>query len=345
MLRCRRRSIGILLVAWLFVCTGCREAPDSTDPDAAGGITSGRVPDASRLTISLDGKETRRAVTAGQTVKIDGKPFRVEAIRAWSGIVRTPQGEPMVVLSLLRGGEPWIDDAMIGADAWLSQENTGVVLRWHETEGAAEKAANRKSVGTSDSARWGVRDTNRIHWFNTFAPGTGAETDDGTFVSIYGMQRGANPADTTLDLFVRKGQETRRELVKPHTAGPESLILFEDPAALASVLVIHGWRDDAAIATWYRRNKRVSSSRLVPGVAWLGEGASASVRLEQIFGSAASVTAENSTVDEIVLAGEQRRFRVREGEVVRIGDARVRFMHSAPMAAPPAASEQKASGE
>mgnify|MGYP007073294889 CR=1 FL=1 len=103
------------------------------------------------------------------------------------------------------------------------------------------------------------------------------------------------------------------------------LVVFEVPGLGEPVVEVHAWHEGAAAIKVIPRNGQTVSQVLEDGETFEAPGAA--IRLEQVLSAASTVSAEVSPYYEAVLERDGRRYRLREGEQVRIGDARVQFYY------------------
>lgn len=329
--RFRRARAGfedVIAVRWLmfaFSAVGVLAGCGPPDPGGGPRALSSRPSEPERpgpvLGISLYGEDRTVPVAETTEVTIGGEVFRVQAIRPWSGLMRTATGEPMAQVSVRVGNESARDVYLLDGVWREVGDDLSLILHWHETEDAAREAAARPHDPVA-GARWGVRDGASVHWFDTFTPGVGGETSDGMTVELVSLgRRDDQPA---IEVAIRGDADEQRKVITP---GDESgRVLFEVPGMRRYVVNLHAWRDAAVLlAATSRAGVSTDVNRVSTGDVWQPDALPIAVRVGEVLHSAVPVEEVDSPLQEIVLKGPAGRLRVREGEAVRVGDALVRF--------------------
>lgn len=274
-----------------------------------------------------------QAIVPGGDLSVAGEAYRVEELRRWRGLLREPResgGVPMAMVAVGRRGETWLEDILLVDGQWARIEPLAATLRlvWVDNEEEARTGLAKGFAGL-DAARWGVQDGGVTHWFESFAPGTGLELDDGREVTLLGLDEtraGPDGAHAPALLYeVRAGGESRREWAFANAAATESLVRFDHPARADALLVLYVWRDDYALAGAYRAGDLVGSAEIGSGAVYAAPLDGLELRLDQATGAAVFVGEAASPLWEAVLRSEDRVLRLREGEAVRVGDLLVRF--------------------
>lgn len=274
------------------------------------------------LTVSLYGEDETHELTPGASFSLNGERVAVLALRPFAGLLSDAQGVPMANVSLRTGDALWIENVMLMNERWRRLES-GLALRliWCTNESEAVHFADEGRPGL-ESARWGVRDRGRTHWFGTFVPGAGVELDDGTSVTLIGLEE-SDAGSSVLEVEVMKDGASDRRRIQANIAGP--LIEFEYPGLIADLLLVYAWADDAALVAYLHETDTVQIAKLAGGESWTPSGSDLSVRLEQAMRTAVPVAAGQTTLYEVLLDLASVRVRVRQGEAVRVGDALLRY--------------------
>ncbi len=270
------------------------------------------------LKISQYGEDEYVQMSPGTEILVNDSIVKVVALRPYVGLWPDPQGVPMACVSVRKGGS-WGEDVMLRSNQWLNLEGALTIrFLWCENEEEARRLVARGRPGI-ETARWGVRDEGRTHWFRSFNPGTGVELADGRIVTL----RGLDTADGAIDVDIRDENDSASRRILANADDP--LVVFEHPSLNPDLLLLYAW-DDAEILAAYlsgagdSRHEVISSGRVwKPGV---GEFA---VRLEQVSRAAVPVEDGQDTIFEAVLEFASSRVRVRQGEAVRMGDALLRY--------------------
>jgi hypothetical protein len=256
----------------------------------------------------------------GTEVAIDGRPFRITAVRTWQGLLPISGGAPMASLTLLvKDGEPIENMPLrvgqrldVGAD--LSLE-----LRYCADRADALSQVAAEPIGTREG-RWGVADANGVIWFEGFSPGAGARLMDGSLV--------------TLESFEPDGPAIT---VRKRTANGEELLRQDGPSTDPPLLLEYGDANSHRLALYVIEDNRVLISaigadgnpvELAAGETWATPAARCLLRLEQALLAAAPVDSMDSPFFEVVLESAEARVRVRQGEAVRVGDALLRYLRA-----------------
>lgn len=282
-----------------------------------------------RLRISVSGDERTIDLTPGAAIDVGGKNYRVSVVRTWRGLLPTQDGRPGASVSMFHGDEPVVENLLVveGQRVKIERGPT-LTLQWHPDAETCRRAAAAPGMD-EQSARWGVADDGRVHWFESFVPGTGVTLDDGTVVLLERfLPRGdsAAGADKEPVLIVRWGAGDDAERIRVAGASDEPPILAQYPGQDRLEFCLHAYTAGRAWTVLGSPEDRAGPVELESGERWQPDGAAYGLRLEQVLPSAAPVTEANSPFFEAVLESGEDRLRVRQGEAVRAGDALLRYM-------------------
>lgn len=284
------------------------------------------APASGTLEISQYGEDEYIDLSPGASFRLNDASGTVVAIRSYTGLWPDPQGIPMVGISIRRNGS-WIENIALQSDEGLSvQSGLAVRFLWCADDGEARRRAAEGRPGI-ESARWGVRDSTRTHWSNSFLPGTGVELADGSTVKILGLLEDARGDPTAIEVEIRQADAVVRRRIA--TDADDPLIVFEYPALKAEVVLLHAWSEDKALLTYLPYGAESDQALLSIGQEWEGGGEGIAIRLEQISRAALKISPSQSGLFEAVLQIGSSRVRVREGQAVRVGDALLRYTHNA----------------
>ena len=301
-----------------------------------------------------EGKETH-AVHEGDLLNLDGATAKVTSVQPWAGLIRNASGVPMACFSIRRPGERWTEYLFINSDLWLYLEpSIAVRLRWFTSKEMAETRFPSELAEVA-SARWGVTEGRVVHWFESLIPGAGITLRDGTEVTLLKYEeehpaaQGPRPA---ILVGVKRDEEEDRPPTADWTVANEArtqeagqkkaLIRFDCPTRCDTVIYLNAWRDNAPIVAAFQKGALCGKKLLEEGRTWQPADAFPyELRLDQAISQAVPVEVEGGrwpaeageTIWGAVLEMPSRQVRLREGEVVRIGDARLRY-HRRPV--PPA---------
>lgn len=283
------------------------------------------------LKISLDGEDTEVELSPGTVFAVGDNTAAALALRPYVGLWPDPMGTPMLSVSI-RLRDLWIEHVFLQSKQWLHFED-GLTIRflWCDNEEEARRhiAAGRPGI---ESARWGVHDEGRTHWFSSFAPGAGVELADGRIVTLLALDEAPGNADAAIEVEISELTATTRRRIPANTDDP--LVVFEYPSFNADLLLLYAWEDAKALADYLPQDADSVYAQLTPGEEWIPEAGGIAVRLEQVSRAAVPVESGQSTIFEALLQIASSRVRVRQGEAVRVGDALLRFSPKKP---PPSA--------
>jgi len=276
-----------------------------------------RLPDLEVIEARAPGAEpVETPAVPGQAVPVSGGDAAILEVGPWAGIIPEPGGRPLAALSWRSAPDaPWTQGVFLEEAQWtfLAPE-AAFHLQWTTDEAAAEAALPEAPPGL-DAARWGVRDVRRVHWFQSFEPGTACTVSDGAEYVL--LQRPEEAAAPVLRVGVRKGEEKRVLEVSANTAGADAPVLFEHPGALPVRVLVRPWREGAAWVAAWRGADRLPPVRLAEGgVLDLGNGAF--LRLDGAAPAAVPVGTSGSPVQAaLVRTHTGALLRLREGLLLR----------------------------
>jgi len=277
-----------------------------------------RLPDLEVIEARAAGTEPVEVpAKSGQSVPVPGGECTVVEVGPWAGIIPEPGGRPLAALSWRPAPDaPWTQGVFLEEGRWtfLTPE-AAFHLQWARDEAAAEAVLPEAPPGL-DAARWGVRDVRRVHWFQSFEPGTACTVSDGAEYVL--LQRPEDGAQTSvLRVGVRKGEEKRVLEIPANTAGADDPVLFEYPGALPVRVLVRPWREGAARVAAWRGADRLPSARMKEGDV-LDLGGGAALRLDGAAPAAVPVGTSGSPVQAaLVRTHTGALLRLREGLLLR----------------------------
>lgn len=282
--------------------------------------------------LEIAGPESKKrlAIRLGAQVSIGGTWYATASVSKWSGLLRDPQGVPMASLTVETGAAGAHATAFIASGTWQVVE-PGVALhfQWVENEAAA-----KTQLPGIESARWGVVDGTAMNWFQSFAPGTGAQLSTGENVTLVGFEEqrampdGPKPA---IAVEMGRGGEKSVFWVGANETGAGGLIRFEHPALLPRVFTVCAWDDGRALVAAFENGQPAGAKQLRAGQAFRESAADVNVWLQQVLSMATPVTETESTLWAAVLkTREGEAVTLRQGEAVRLGDSLVEYVREAP---------------
>ncbi len=270
------------------------------------------------LKISQYGEDEYLRLSPGAEIPLNGSIATVVALRPFVGLWPDPQGVPMASVSI-RQRDSWAENLMLRSNQWLNLEG-GLPIRflWCADEEEARRLLARGRPGI-ETARWGVRDEGRTHWFHSFNPGAGVELADGRVVTLRDLD--SAEASIRVDLRDRIGASSRQ--IQANTDDP--LIIFEHPSLNSDLLLLYAWDDAEVLAAYLSRAGDSKNDVIASGREWEPGVGELAIRLEQVSRAAVAVEAGQNSIYEAVLELASSRVRVRQGEAVRLGDALLRY--------------------
>lgn len=265
------------------------------------------------------GKTSELIAQPGTVVPWSGGEARLSEVRAWLGLVRTPNATPMAALSVRRGAEAWTRGIFLREGLWRDIEGeTGLLLRWWRTEDDA-RARFPERIGPFFGARWGALDGGAVNWFAAFTPGTGATLADDTEITLLEVdpEHDGGPA-----ILVSRKPKNALEERRWYTANATEPIRLELPGNYPSHVLINASQDGAAWLASYREGVRGEVVRLQEGAsAEMAAKAPFTLRLDAVMQSAApSISQKGQEVQEVVLETSAGEISLREG-AMRADDA------------------------
>ncbi len=284
--------------------------------------------------ISVLGPVSERDVievtAAGATVAIDAHagvdlpaasgPCTVRSVEPWAGLVREGSGRRMAALSFERkGAKEWTQGLFTEAGQWtMLPPEMALRLDWVDSEEAAKAGLFPVRPGL-DAARWSVAETGRVHWFDSFTPGTAETLGDGTEYVLLGANAGPEKAPS-ITVGIRKAGHARRVEVPANAAQPLDGVHFEYPGAMPLLVVARAWRDGAAWVESFGPGVAFGPVRLEEGGEWEATPA-LRFRLDQVMLQGLPVGLQGAPVWMAAVSTEKGELlRLREGLSVRHGD-------------------------
>jgi len=259
----------------------------------------------------------------------DGAEATIAAIRPWVGIIRSPHGQPMAVLSCRRPGGGWGDPAFLNTDAWLTPDpDTAIRLRWFNGEQAAHAHAAGPAPGI-ETARWGVEDGPAMHWLESFTPGSGAILSDETAVTLVQYEeKHAEPAGVhpAIEVQLERQGKGQRHWVLANRTTSGVPVHFEFPALSENVILVDAWRDGAAILAAYHQGSACGHELVEEGKTWRpAEAFPFELRLDQALAAALALPDTQGAIQEALLQTPTGELRLREGAAVQWEELRLRY--------------------
>lgn len=267
--------------------------------------TSPRTADSGELIFRSGAEELIQQVSIGSSVAIGDDEFEILAIRPWAGLVHRPPGTPMVNLAVKPSEGAWLENLFVERGRWRIV-TTSVAIGFGATE--------------SDGARWGVVEGERMHWFNSFVPGTGVELDDGTIVTLLAHRPSAR---ILVELAI--GDAKSNQWFAANVQQDDARIRYEDPGAVPFRIELGAADDPPFIVSLLEGDLELWTRDAVLGAIIHDAETGLSLRIDQYERDGLPLFASESPWLELVLHSEDRVLRLREGEVVRIGAESVSF--------------------
>jgi hypothetical protein len=286
--------------------------------------------DNDQLLLEVAGEEQVSPSRVGEVLSIDGADYRIDAVRPWSGVMPDPQGLPMMSISVASEEGSWVENQPLTLGGNLLVGDTQITL--HQLN-PNQTLAERLSELLADPARgrWGIYDGDQTIWFDGFAPGSGAEHSDGTVFTLIAFtptlktNLGLVPA---VRVRVKQGDVETDRIVT--TRNKDTQIVLEYPDTVYHQVDIGVFGMNAPQVVLRTLEGRREEGTLAQGVVWRPRTFPLMLRHEQYVSSGVFVQTADSPFMEAVLVGEARRLRVRQGEVLRVGDDSIRYRRVLP---------------
>ncbi len=247
--------------------------------------------------------------------------LEIDAISPWTGLIRYTRGQPMATLTVrpLTAGDEHL--LFLQQHSWFYPgNNDAVTFVWHENEGLARKAAAMGRASFDGAGRWGVRDGQAIQWIQGVAPGSGIVLGDGARVTL--LQR--SPDKKTVVLRVERDGAIETQTVYVNAAGEADDFFYEDPAQADDIIVVHGWKDGAALVQRIGADDRPTIRPMEDGENWLVGGVP-EIELGQVLGAAVPYTSSEGELTALYCRHEGKQVVLREGLVRTLGDYRLEY--------------------
>ncbi len=291
-------------------------------------------PDRNMLTLRHRGDKKQFEAKAGTHVRLATFSATVEKVAPWTGLIRTAKGAPMACLRVATEPDAWSEPLFLQNDAWASFLPAGsVYFKWFRTEKAA-RAALPETLPDIESARWGVREGQKTHWFRTFAPGTGVGLEDGgeiTLLRYVPDHEAGEKTQPAIEVEVREAGGKRDTFwVTANTPADTSNVpvLFEFPVKAETVAYIHAWRFGKAVCRLFFQGALIDSTVLETEQVWKQEEKTpVQLRLEQVMADAVSVSAKSEAIvhEAFLRTAQGALLRLREGQSLRQEDVQIGF--------------------
>lgn len=280
------------------------------------------------LEVTEAGTKHTHELTPGITLELAGQSVALHEISPWAGLIRNPSGRPMAAISMRRAETPWTEAIFLESGAWRHIEpNIALRLRWFRNEKDARQALSETPPGIGE-AQWGISGDGRMHWFRSFAPGTGLTLDDGTEFTLIAYDEthpGVDGPHPAIYVERRKHDEGDRRWIQANDSEVSSVVKFDFPGIRQTILLLDTWRDGAALVSAFENGERSGPQFLEESDLWQPEDFPYELRLDQIIATALPVTGEEAPVLAARFETHEGPLILREGEVQTWQNLRLRF--------------------
>ena len=266
-------------------------------------------------------------VNEGVVVDIDGGDFIVEAIRPWSGLLRTAEGSPMAAVRIAETGEAWGEVQFLAAgNAWFRMgQSLDAHFVWGENVASGIQPAALESP-----YRWRVVDGDAVHEFNNIEPGTGVTLEDGRSVvlldhdSDHAFPFGNHPA---IQVMVETPEGQSTHWIAANRPVEDVPVRFDWSGAEACALTLRGIADGKAELAATCGQMSFGPEEIQAGQVWAPADFPYRIQLVQVMEHALAISEQASPFLECVLLNtvNGERYAIREGERQRIGQESVVF--------------------
>lgn len=274
------------------------------------------------------------SIKAGSSASIAGMSLNVESLTPWSGLIYRPGAQPMAMLEFTNSHT---FNLMLGEGTWIVSGDAAGLFNWYPTREEAATAAATFDI--TKQGRWGVREGERVHWFDSFSPGTGLVLENGDEVTLASPPHQSE--DGKVQISVEEKTTAGTRIIKATPTGASSRVEFVYPAASEIAVVLFAWREGAALTQFYTHGSLLKETELRRNASLDLEPIATTLRLVDLFPSAVPVGASSNQALELRIHGPHGPLALREGLVVPYGPHRLRFRRLAQ--APEAAYHFKAS--
>ena len=261
----------------------------------------------------------------GVSLPLDVGVCTIRSVEPWAGLVRAPSGRRMAAFSFLRNQtKDWVQGLFTEAGQWtMLPPEMALRLDWAESEDTAKAGLPPTRPGL-DAARWSVAEKGRVHWFDSFTPGTGETLGDGTEYVLLAVNTGPEKPPS-ITVGVKKAGQARRLVVPANAPAPQEGLRFEYPAAMPLSIVARAWRDGAAWVQSFGPDHAFGPVRLEEGGEW-DATPDLRFRLDQVMLQGLPVGLRGAPVwMAAVSVGDGELLRLREGLAVRHGESTLRY--------------------
>lgn len=267
----------------------------------------------------FNGAQQRIPARKGETFRLGEEKGEVLGVAPWTGLIAHPQGSPLALVRVqdAETESHWSDKLFLKPKNWLYYKDCAVYFDWFPNETAARNAFPAQRPGT-ESARWGIEDNKRIHWLNSFNPGTGIQLDNGDDITLLGVKMD----DTVPAILIQiKRTDNTASRIRILAGEIRNGIHFEYPAVKENVVYVHAWQDDAyAIQNYPAPADGKNSSALEP-TAKSQQKMDAPVQVVQTLQKALPVDTAGDPVYEARVRLGETEYELREGQRVALNDA------------------------
>ena len=277
------------------------------------------------LTLRRGESSLEKAVRPGQKIDIYDSLIDIVAVQPWSGLVRDERGTPHMVMQV-EDTENAAINKLFFENASFFRPGKDFSVEWHWVQ-SEEEAEHKLQELQHYAGKWGIREAERVHWFETLTPGDGLITSDGTEYTLLGYETSENSSALTVSIEI-KDKDTRKILQYPgsDTVGGTSVLL--DPGKQKNHIICISWQENSTLCTFFK-DGIPEVSRLVQEEEWLdlpvSENHFLRCTLLQVLEKSFVVTAEESTLKALCLQVDGTPLALREGESCAAGDLLLSF--------------------
>ncbi|NLF58868.1 MAG: hypothetical protein GX580_14655 [Candidatus Hydrogenedens sp.] len=271
------------------------------------------------------GRLTAHPVRPGATLATADGPVTVESVGPWAGLINDPGGRRMAAMSWRESPtSEWVQGIFVEAGSWITLPPLAAFrLDWVPDEDTARGGLPAARPGL-ESARWGVRDLRRVHWFENFLPGTGCTVTSGAeYVLLETPANGLEPPPM-LRVGIRSGDARRVVRVTANPPEPVEGLLFEYPAASMVCVMLRAWQEDSVWAVAWQGGDAVPPHRWRAGEELALPGGQ-TLRLDGVTAAGLPVGTQGKPVLMAQAKAGDTTLRLREGLFLRHGDGALRY--------------------
>ena len=271
------------------------------------------------------------AAAIGSRIPIEGRDFEIVRVGPWEGLLPDPGGVPMARVSLRSPGGGGTGHFFVTESWTVISDSIALRMFWFENEASATARIRKwQQHGIDDDfTKWGVREGDRIHWFQSLSPGTGIELGDGTTITLLEFDPThlvGDGVEASIRVRQTRGGSSTETWHAANERDSDSTILFRSLSSYPVHVAVSAWAGDAGALTSYRVGHPARLQEPAALGQWLSVDTGSDLRLDSAIAKGVPVLAKDSPFVEVVLRTGAESLHVRQGEAVRYRDTLLRLL-------------------